>query len=373
MSGDAALVARAADHLLGLPYEAWTFGDSVGFEAMLAASDATGDSRYAAFAHGFFRAWAARAEPYRPLDCTAPGLAIVLAAERAGDGLLLDAAARLADYLASRRLVEGVFATWERSPLRHPHGPGQLSPEEALLVRDPGAGVFVDCLHFDPPFFAALGRVGGDARFANLAVEQALGYADLLQDPETGLYHHFLLERTRRPHILGWGRGQGWALLGLLDVLEQAGWQPGRGDGAAEDGLDRVAASARRLAAAMRETQRPDGHWHAVAQDRASGDETSTAAFMAAAFARGRALGVLDGGFAEPEERAAAAMMAATDDAGILGGVSAAVWACTLPSHYGHVPRGFLVPWGQGPLVLALARDAAHRGRAAGRALAGAG
>lgn len=370
MSGDAALVARAADHLLGLPYEAWTFGDSVGFEAMLAASEATGDSRYAAFAHGFFRAWAARAEPYRPLDCTAPGLAIVLAAERVGDGLLLDAAARLADFLAARRLVKGVFTTWERSPLRHPYGPEQLAPEEALLVRDSGAGIFVDCLHFDPPFFAALGRVGGDARFARLAVEQALGYADLLQDPDSELFHHFWLERTRRPHILGWGRGQGWALLGLLDVLEQAGWRPG---GENADGLDRIADSARRLAESMRGLQRADGHWHAVAQHPASGDETSTAAFMAAGFARGRALEVLDDGFAASEERAAAAMLAATNDEGMLGGVSAAVWACTLPSHYAHVPRGFLVPWGQGPLVLALTRRAAHGDRVAKPAPAGAG
>lgn len=351
-------LAQAANHLLYLPYETWHFGDSIGFEALLAASAASGDPRYAAFAHGFFRAWASRAEPFQPLDNTAPGLAMVLCAEQNGDGRLMEMAARLADHLARRRTVRGVFATWEQSPLRQPYGPASLSPAEALLVRDPGAGIFVDCLHFDPPFFAALGRAAADERFARLAIEQAIGYIELLQDEESGLFHHFWLEKTSRPYILGWGRGQGWALLGLLDVLEQAhlsgAWEPGtRPDGA--DGLDAIAAAAIRLAETMRGWQRADGHWHAVVHEPNSGDETSTAAFMAVAFARGQALGLLGDGFTEPGARALAAAEAATDDAGVLGGVSAAVWACTHPMHYHHVPRGFLVPWGQGPLVLALA------------------
>jgi unsaturated rhamnogalacturonyl hydrolase len=349
------IIKRAANHLLHLPYETWHFGDSVGFEALLAASEATGDARYAAFAHGFFRAWASRAEPFRPLDNTAPGLAMVRSAEQNDDGRLMEMVARLADHLTERRTLRGVYATWEKSPLRQPYGPVHLSPSEALLLRDPGAGVFVDCLHFDPPFFAALGRVADDGRFARLAVEQTLGYIDLLQDAETGLFHHFWLEKTARPYILGWGRGQGWALLGLLDVLEQAQqhgvWAAGQDD----DGYAVIAASAVRLAAAMRARQRPDGHWYAVVQEPASGDESSTAAFMAVAFARGRALGLLGDEYAEPGARALAAALAATDDAGVLGGVSAAVWACTQLEHYYHVPRGFLVPWGQGPLVLALA------------------
>jgi unsaturated rhamnogalacturonyl hydrolase len=53
--------------------------------------------------------------------------------------------------------------------------------------------------------------------------------------------------------------------------------------------------------------------------------------------------------------RALEAGLQSTGRDGILSGVSAAVNACTNPSHYAHVPRGFVVPWGQGPLALALA------------------
>jgi unsaturated rhamnogalacturonyl hydrolase len=136
-------VARAAEHLLYLPYETWHFGDSISFEALLAASDVTGAPRYAAFAHGYFRAWASRAEPYRPLDHTAPGLAMVLCAEQTGDARLLEAAAGLADHLSQRRTLRGVYATWERLPLRHPYGSVHLTLADALLVRDPGAGGFL--------------------------------------------------------------------------------------------------------------------------------------------------------------------------------------------------------------------------------------
>jgi len=350
-------LAEAADHLLHLPYETWHYGDSVGFEALLAATNITGDARYGAFAHGFFRAWASRAQPYHALDYTAPGLAMTLVAEKTGDSRLLAAIIRLADHLSGRRRVRNVFETWAQSPLRQPYGPERLSPAEAALLCNPGAGIFVDCLHFDPPFFAALGRVTGQARFTEIAIEQALGYIALLQDPASGLFHHFWLENTGRPHILGWGRGQGWALLGLLDVLEQIGDFEQRGE---------ISASMQRLASAMQSRQRADGHWFTVVHDPRSGDESSTAAFMTAAFFRGHALGVLDDSYVEPAARARAALRAACDDNGVLTGVSAAVWASTLPAHYAHVPRGFLVPWGQGPLVLALAQAIEAKDRGGG-------
>jgi len=343
-------ITHAAEPLLRLPYECWHFGDSVGFEALLGASAVTGDARFAGFAHGFARGWAARTDGYRPLDCTAPGLAMVHIAEQTRDSRLMEAVARLADHLQARRTIRGVYATFESTPLRQAAGPHPLPPDEAALLRDPGGGVFVDCLHFDPPFFAALGRATGEIIHTTRAVEQALGYIELLHDDESGLFHHYWLERMERPYILGWSRGQGWVLLGLLDVLEETK------DAALDLGhRTTIEASARRLAEAMRSLQRPDGHWYTVAQDSASGDETSTAAFMATAFRRGVRMGVLDGGFAEPAALALAAVRGDTDVDGVLRGVSAAVWACTLPAHYANVPRDFLVPWGQGPAVLALA------------------
>ncbi|MDA8315899.1 MAG: glycoside hydrolase family 88 protein [Actinomycetota bacterium] len=343
-----ALLRKVATSLTKLAYRPWFFGDSVAFEAMIASSTVLGDLSFAAFARGFARAWAVRRHPFTREDCTAPGLAIVDLAGQFADGLLLEAAIELADYLAQRPKIYGIFETFEHSPLQHPYGPDTLAPADLVLLADPPPGVFVDCLHFDPPFFTALGAALGEDRYLSLGVEQALAYIELLQG-EDGLFRHFALRDVPRLFGAGWGRGQGWALCGLLDVLERLP----AGDGRA----DTIRGSASRLIAAMVECQRPDGHWDAVVHEPMSGVETSTAAFMAWAFARAQRLGVAGDEVSSPRERAICAAVASTTPDGVLRGVSAAVNACTRQSHYAHVPRDFLAPWGQGPLALALSEQ----------------
>jgi unsaturated rhamnogalacturonyl hydrolase len=345
-----ARLRRAADRLIAHPFQAWFYGDSIGFEGLLSASDLLGDGRYADFVHGFLRGWAARDRPYRPDDNTAPGHVLCAVAERTGDAHLRAAAVRLAEHLAGRRRIDGVSVTFEDASrsLREPYGHVTPGEEDRALVEAPGAGIYVDCLHFDPPFLAHLARLTGDRAWAERAIEEALGYGRLLADPSTGLYRHFWLERTGRAYGPGWGRGQGWALLGLLDVFALT---DDRLAGRAE-----VAAAAASLAEAMLRCQRPDGSWPAVVDRPDSGDETSTAAFMVAGFLRGIELGVLDPErFAPAAERAWDATWAAVDAEGLLAGVSAAVYSSTVPEHYAHVPRGFDVPWGQGPLLVAAA------------------
>lgn len=336
-----------ADSLLDLRYEAWTFGDSIAFEGMLAASRELDDDRWLAFARGFVRAWAVDALPYDRLDCTAPGLAMVEIARRTGDALVAEAAVGLADYLVSRPRIGPLFATWEHSPLQHPYGPDQLPSDQVRLLASSPPGAFIDCLHFDPPFLVALGVYVGRDDLVAEGVRQAEGYIERLQR-EDGTFDHFVLDGSDATYGPGWGRGQGWALLGLLDVLEHLPADHGS--------VGVLAAAAGHLIEAMRRTQRPDGHWDAVVGDAGSGDETSTAAFMAHGFRRALRLGVPVGtGIEEAADRALAAALGSTTPDGVLQGVSAAVNACTLPSHYAHVPRGSVVPWGQGPLAMALA------------------
>lgn len=341
------VLEKVADSLLLLPYQAWTFGDSIAFEGMLAASARLGDQRWRSFAHGFVRAWAADLRPFVRLDCTAPGLAMVEVARQTGDARVSEAAIGLADYLVDRPRIGSLFATWEHSPLQHPYGPDQLPPDQVRLLASPPPGAFIDCLHFDPPFLVSLGMHVSREDLVEEGVQQALAYIEVLQR-EDGTFDHFVLEGSDRTYGPGWGRGQGWALLGLLDVIEHLP------DGEAR--AEPLNGAAARLVAGMLATQRQDGHWDAVVGDPGSGDETSTAAFMADGFLRAARLGVVShDAVTEPARRALGAALASTSSDGALAGVSAAVNACTLPSHYAHVPRGFVVPWGQGPLAMALA------------------
>lgn len=338
--------ARLAATICDEKLEVWNFGVSVAFEGLLGASEVLDDPTWDAFAWGYLRSWAASRGAPRELDCTFPGLAAVALVERHDDRQLLRALLELSDFLQDRPLISGIFRTWRRSPLIQPYGPAQLSREAASLQADPPPGSFLDCLHFEPPLFAALGRLLDDRELQRLAVAQAAAYVDTLQQPD-GLFDHFVLAGVPGTFGPGWGRGQGWALLGLLDVIEHLPQDlAGRAD---------LVTAAQRLIGGLVACQRPDGHWDAQLGVADSGDEYSTAGFMAAGFVRAARLGVIERAAVEPAADAAlAATLAGLDENGILTNVSAAVMACTEPSHYAHVPRGFDVPWGQGPALLAM-------------------
>ncbi len=346
-AADSRLLASAADALVAYPFSCWHYGDSVGFEGMLAASELLEDQRYFGFAHGFMRAWAARATPYRELDNTAPGHAICAVCELTGDELLRDAAVELARFLTQRSKLAGVYTSFERAPLIDPYDGSPLSDRERELLADPGPGAFVDCLHFDPPFLVHLGVLTGDDSFVDEGAAQALATVRLLQSVDTGIFHHFFLQRTQCCYGYGWSRGQGWALLGLLDVLELL--PPSH---AASTPL---ISSLEALIAGLLATQDQSGHWPTLVDQPDAPLETSACLFFAAGLARAVRLGLLDDATLAVAERAYAAGLAAVNDDGIVTGVSRAVWASTARGHYLAVPTGDVVPWGQGPLMLATA------------------
>ncbi len=353
----AATLERTAEQLIDCRFQCWFYGDSIGFEGLLAASQVLRRRRWFDFSHGFFRAWAARMEPFQPDDNTAPGHAMCQVVAETGDAVLRDAVLRLAEHLAARRRVAGVAITFEdcTRSLRTPYGDLPMGDEDRAILAEPGAGIYVDCLHFDPPFYAHLAAVTGKPEWAVRAVEEALGYGDLLFDDATGLYRHFWLERTQRAYVPGWGRGQGWALLGLLDVLGHAP--------AATPGYEEVRRRAVALAEAMLSYQKADGDWYNIVQEPRSGEEASTAAFMATAFYRGVRLGVLDGGrFLPAADRGWAAVCRNLAADGNLRAVTAAVYSSTLDEHYWHVPTNQIVPWGQGPVLTAAAARAEIEG-----------
>ncbi|MTI15906.1 hypothetical protein E1162_01485 [Rhodobacteraceae bacterium RKSG542] len=343
------LVASIADRLVEHEFQCWFYGDSVGFEGLIAASDYLGDPAYLEFSRGFFRAWAARIEPFLLDDNTAAGHAICEVADRTGDKLLTEAAIKLAHYLHARRKVNDVSITFPDTlrSLREPYGEVELSEEQQEQMKAPGAGIYLDCMHFDPPFYAHLAKLDPEGGWADVAIKEILGYKELLQDEETGLYCHYWLEDVQRSYIRGWGRGQGWALLGLLDVAKLApktcrDW-------------DRVKTEALELARTMLRYQLEDGNWHCLVHEPRSGPESSTAAFMASAFYRGMACGILPREeFEEPAARAFKAMVGNLDAEGNLQGVSAAVYSALVEEHYWYVPLNFIVPWGQGPVLTAI-------------------
>ena len=116
------LLEKVGKSLLGMPYKSWNFGDSTGFEGILETGRLLKDPTYFAFASGWIRAWASRPEPFKPLDCTAPGVAMVEIGHENKDQVIIESLNRLATYLMDRPKNRGIYETWETFCLIPPYG-----------------------------------------------------------------------------------------------------------------------------------------------------------------------------------------------------------------------------------------------------------
>jgi rhamnogalacturonyl hydrolase YesR len=198
----------------------------------------------------------------------------------------------------------------------------------------------------DGPFLAALARTTGEAAYFDQAVDELLGYARALQSEGSLLFHGFERDCGRNGQL--WARGQGWALMGLVDTLillprDHAGWS---------ELHQRLVALVDALGAAQEET----GLWHTVVDRPETYLESTLAAMAAYALREGFTHGVLDvSAYSEIEAKARAAMHREIAPDGALQRVSDATPIGAL-AMYATRPFG-VFPWGQGPLLLALCQE----------------
>ena len=96
------------------------------------------------------------------------------------------------------------------------------------------------------------------------------------------------------------------------------------------------------------------GGWHTVIDDHDSYIETSAGAFFIDALSSAAVAGLLDPQLVfDPVVRAFGFLLENVHD-GKLDGVSYDTFPSTRQSDYMNLPRGALVPWGQGPLITAI-------------------
>jgi len=194
-----------------------------------------------------------------------------------------------------------------------------------------GRLIWVDCLHTD----AALGR-------PDLIEEPAA----VLQD-DTGLFHHGYDVYAGRPSGVHWGRGQGWALWGLVTIL------------AGQDSPSHPSLRARldALVDALHQYE-SEGRWRTIVDSPEAPVEASVSALVAAGLLYGLQTGVVAPTAAGLADRAlayAAGAAAASDGALVVSEATPVGSPATYLSR-----RSGVFPWGQGPLLVALAIAAGH-------------
>ena len=298
------------------------------------------------------KGWIAREKHRSEFDYTAPGVALIRMFEQTRDAALLEAARRHAAYLLGfRRVKGGAYLRYENAALEllpelppdHPNAAAAISRE----VADGGPCVFVDCVQFDGPFFAKLYQVTKEDIFLEHALENIYSQIELLYDTDERLFHHFWIERTGCVNGVLWARGNGWGFLGIALTLEALGPRVRR--------AAQLAALLREGIVRLAELQHPSGAWHTILTDPKSYLETSTAAFFTDIICRAMELKVVPvGEFASTVHSAMRYLLSQVRQDGALENVSYETFPSTRPEHYRSMPRGAVVPWGQGPLLTAI-------------------
>ena len=82
--------------------------------------------------------------------------------------------------------------------------------------------IWVDTVIMICPFLARAGSFLQMPKYTDEAIKQLVLHKDYLKDPETGLYRHIWDEKKKKFYEGSlWGRGNGWMLVSLIEVVEQ--------------------------------------------------------------------------------------------------------------------------------------------------------
>lgn len=318
------LLRALTNRTLEYDFSVWFWGDTIAIDGLLEAAELLNDEMPREHCLRFYKAWARR--PLTWHDHLTPGVGLLKLYRATGDIELLDAAKRLADWL-------------EQAPRSPRYGTPLYRPDLPPYRHT----VWVDTIYHEPSFFCFLAQVTGERRYYDVGVDIWRCHVRALSSPQGPFLAHAIDTGMRALRGYGWGRGNGWALYGMVDTLELLPRDHPEYDWA----LHNMQA----LASEIVKLQDSSGFWRTLLHDREAYLESSTASFFGGAFMRAMRLGLLGTEFAAAAERAWRATVSRIDDEGSFFGVSACTYAgVTLDdviSMYKTLPTEVNV-WGQG-------------------------
>lgn len=273
-------------------YGKWTYPIGVVLYGLLAAADGLSDSCIRDYAVGHLEK-ITQNQSYADFDMRRNGLpsinrpitclgmldycgscanALLAAIEFAHNRAQVEMIAkRVADYIekGQERLENGMFYR-----------------ERADSVIDYKA-VWADDLYMSVPFLCRYYKLTGERKYLDDAAEQVLHFKQKLFMPDMGLMSHVYNLIYGKKTGVPWGRGNGWTLVALTELLEV---------------LPEEHVSYSEILSFYKDFCRGilgcfDGMWHQVLNDKASYKETSCTAMFIYGFARGYLRGRLGAEF----------------------------------------------------------------------------
>jgi len=206
----------------------------------------------------------------RMLDnCGSFGSAMLEAYQECGeDAAIVGIAEQIADFMLNRleRKADGAF---------YRECPGEYSANT----------MWADDLYMSTPFLCRYYRLTGCKRALDEAARQFLLFRNYLYMPEQQIMSHVFDFKHGVATSIPWGRGNGWTLFSLTEVLETL---PSDHPDKAE-----LLAFFNELCQGYAALQADSGLWHQVLNDADAYEEASCSAMFAYAFARGVRFGWL--------------------------------------------------------------------------------
>ncbi len=337
---------------LGAPVPEWMWGPALQGWALALLQKWIGDpTRYEAWLNRFCEYYLATGPAVHSSDTVAPAL-VTYELERQGNDRYAGLTDVVVEYLRDL-------------PLLHHGGINHLGT--SFYSRVYPDSVWVDSLMMVGTFAARWAGEKGDAQLLARMSRLPQRFAEVLRDPETGLWSHSWWfpggmlgsgpdDGGRRfPRNVLWARGNAWVVVALPTL-----WEEFPGDEFAQQRAQ-IEFLAEEISAAMLERQRPDGSWTTVLDGWPRGyPEVSATALMAAGWFTGMRLGLLDRKtYEQPAYRALEYALGAIrrNRAGELElvGVSGGTIPVPLLPRLGYlaVPRKVDRPWGVAAVILA--------------------
>jgi rhamnogalacturonyl hydrolase YesR len=324
----------------------WTYSMGVVLTGMLQASEVTGDPRYRNYAlknfdfifdhQEYFRRQAAAfgAQPagYRHLldkreldDCGAMGAALIKAYAYKKDPRYRAEIDVIAEFISRKqmRMPDGTLARPRPQPV----------------------SLWIDDLYMSVPFLAQMAVLTGERRYFDDAARQVLQYSARLQNGATGLYDHAWFENTAPDPKFYWGRGHGWALMAMAELLSAL----------PENHADRtrVLETFQRAAQGVAAVQSATGLWRQLLDKPDSYLETSASAMFTFAIARGVNRGWLSPSYAPVAQAGWQAVATRVRPDGQIEGICVGTTAAYDAVYYYNRPTALHAMQGYGPVLMA--------------------
>jgi unsaturated rhamnogalacturonyl hydrolase len=206
--------------------------------------------------------------------------------------------------------------------------------------------IWDDTLAMTIPLLARYGAMFDQPEIIDIAVNEALAHARYLQDPKTGLWYHGWNSETQ-DNMAGafWGRGNGWVVISMIDLLE---WIP-------EDHYKRaqIMKTLNLQLAGLLRVQHKNGLWHTVVTRPDFYLETSGSSAVTAGLLYAQSKNWQNGDFQPYAQKALQAVYKKVSSDGSVTDVSAGTGGNAKSIDiYNNIPHNEIRPFGQGIFLI---------------------